>query len=546
MTALPPVAFPPPKAPPRPAPRPAPTWIVSALGRAGFGASPEDVAWVSERGFRAWVEIQLAPHDNDDPAVQDRLARVRYHIKYGANPNAKWAAVDEQRPLGFVDKPIDQAWSLIVDRGDSDGAERRRLRDEVVATTVLRAVHSRWQLREVLASFWHDHFNVDAASSEEVSVALPTYDRDVIRHHALGNFRHFLEAVATSTAMLYYLSNRTSRAGAANENYGRELFELHTLGRDAYLNDKYDRWRGVPGALAGTPSGYIDEDVYEAARAFTGWTVEDGTPIDGRRKLPATGRFAYVESWHDGYQKRVLAREFKEFAPAMDDGRRVLDLVADHPATARFVCTKLCRRLMGDSPPPAVIAAAVKTWTDARRANDQIAQVVRTILLSQEFAALQSVKVRRPLALVAAFARATGLDLMPAEPLTNALANAGQRLFGWPPPTGLPDDDDYFLGANSMRQRWALLLALGDNVWGTGEIPAPRLMPTAPVTARTVTEHYAAAMHGAPQPRIVEAVLTGLGAPPDDPLGDPAHPDVAKRTGRLAALTAMAPEFQRA
>lgn len=526
------------------APRPSLGWIVSALGRAGFGAGAEDVAIVGEHGFPAWVEAQLAPRDAEDPAVHERLARVRYHIKYGANSDGKWPAVDEMRPLGFVDKPIDAAWTLIVRRGEFDGAERRRLRDEVVAATVVRAVHSRWQLREVLASFWHDHFNVDAASSEEVSVALPTYDRDVIRRHAFGNFRQFLEAVATSTAMLYYLSNRSSRAGAANENYGRELFELHTLGRDAYLNAKYDHWRSVPGALNGAPVGYIDEDVYESARAFTGWTVEDGTNIDGRRKLPATGRFAYVESWHDGYQKRVLAHEFQEFAPAMDDGRRVLDLVADHPATARFVCTKLCRRLMGDTPPPAAVAAAVKTWTAARRANDQIAQVVRTILLSPEFAATERSKVRRPLALVAAFARATGLDLMPVEPLTNALAAAGQRLFGWPAPTGLPDLDDYFLGANSMRQRWGLLLALADNAWGTGEMPAPRLMPMAPVTPRTVLDHYVSAMHGAPRPPIVDAVLAGLGAPADQPLGDPAHPDVAKRVARFAALAAMAPEFQ--
>jgi uncharacterized protein (DUF1800 family) len=101
----------------------------------------------------------------------------------------------------------------------------------------------------------------------------------------------------------------------------------------------------VPGALDGRPDGYIDQDVYEAARTLTGWTVEDGSSIDGRRKLPATGRFAYVEAWHDGYQKRVLATEFDAFQPAQVDGRRVLDLVAFHPATARFVCCKLARRL---------------------------------------------------------------------------------------------------------------------------------------------------------------------------------------------------------
>jgi uncharacterized protein (DUF1800 family) len=450
-------------------PPPSPAWAVAALGRAGYGARPDDVALVVQRGWVGWVDAQLAPRDADDREVSERLARLALRFRHGPGP--KWPAADEMRPLRWLDRPIEAAWPLIVQRQEMDGAERRRPREEVTAATILRAVHSRWQLREVLVGFWHDHFNVDAYSSDEVSVALPAYDREVIRRHALGNFRQFLEAVATSTAMLYYLSNRSSRAGAANENYGRELFELHTLGRDAYLNDRYDRWRAVPGALKGAPVGYIDEDVYESARAFTGWTVEDGSGIDGQRKLPATGRFAYVESWHDGYQKRVLARDFKEFAAPMVDGRRVLDLVAEHPATARFVCTKLCRRLISDDPPPGVVAAAMRTWTAARRANDQIAQTVRTILLSPEFASAQGAKVRRPLALVAAFARATGLDLMPTEPLWNEIANAGQRLFGWPSPTGLPDDGDYFLSVNGMRRRWNLMLALSANSWGTGDWP---------------------------------------------------------------------------
>ena len=122
---------------------------------------------------------------------------------------------------------------------------------------------------------------------------LPSYDRDAIRAHALGNFRDLLEAVAQSPAMLVYLSNASSRAGAANENYARELMELHTLGRGAYLNDRYDRWRDVTGASDGAPQGYIDEDVYEAARAFTGWTIENGQRLDSATELPRTGKFIY-------------------------------------------------------------------------------------------------------------------------------------------------------------------------------------------------------------------------------------------------------------
>lgn len=229
----------------------------------------------------------------------------------------------------------------------------------------------------------------------------------------------------------------------------------------------------------------------------------------------------------------------------MVDGRRVLDLAADHPATARFVCTKLCRRFVGDEPPPAVVAAAVQTWTNSRRANDQIARVVRTILLSQEFAAAQSAKIRRPLALVAAFARATGLDLMPTEPLWNEIANAGQRLFGWPSPTGLPDDGAYFLSVNGMRRRWNLVWALSANAWGTGDLPVPPPVFSTP-TPRAAAAHYLSTFHGAVTPASVEALLSGLGGPPDQPMGDPARPDVRNRIARIAALAAMAPEFQSA
>jgi uncharacterized protein (DUF1800 family) len=519
-----------------------PGFIFFALGRAGFGARPGEAARVAQTGFPAWVEEQVAPRDDADAACIERLHAARLRIRY--NAAEKWPAVDEMRPIELLDKPIDELWPLITRKNEMEGAERRRPRDEVIAATLLRAVHSRWQLREVLCGFWHDHFNVDAFGSEQVAVAFPSYDRDVIRRHSFGNFRALLEAVATSAAMQYYLSNRSSRAGSANENYARELFELHTLGRAAYLNDRYDRWRDVPGALKGAPSGYIDQDVYEAARAFTGWTVEDGTGIDGRRKLPETGRFAYVESWHDGYQKRVLAAEFQPFAAALADGRKVLDLVADHPATARHVAGKLCRRFVGETPPEPLVAAAADTWTKARRASDQIAQVVRLILLSPDFAASRGAKIRRPLALAAAFARATGIDLAPADGLVGEMANAGQRLFGWPPPTGLPDERGYFLGANAMRRRWAIVLGLAENWWQTGTLDPARTMPRGAVTPRAAVAHFLAALNGRVEPAAADAILGGLGWPSDLPLGEIGTPEGDKRVGRIAALCAMTPEFQ--
>ncbi len=479
------------------------------LGRLGTGIAPGEDAAFLRHGYPAWLDQQLNPPEGDDAAAATRLAEATLHIKYNAGDPEKqqaWSAVDEARPLRTLDLPIDQLWPLL-DNHKFPGQERRRAVLEVAAATLIRWTHSAYPLREVMAQFWHDHFNVDAWDQEQVAVALPSYDRDVIRRHALGNFRAFLEAVATSAAMLYYLSNRSSRAGAANENYARELFELHTLGAPAYLNDKYDRWREVPGALDGKPAGYIDQDVYEAARALTGWTVEDGSAIDGRRRLPATGRFAYVEAWHDGYQKRVLATEFDAFQPAQADGRKVLDLVAYHPATARFVCTKLVRRLVSDTPPQAAIDHAVAAWTRSQHEPDQIARTVRAIAESPEFRQSAGQKLRRPLALAAAFARATGIEMTPSEPLINSLSTAGQRLYGFPTPNGPPDTADAFLGTTALRQRWALVLGLAENSWGTGAAQPSLSMGTTTATPREAASWWRRAVDGTAAPDAIAAAV---------------------------------------
>ena len=200
--------------------------------------------------------------------------------------------------------------------------------------------------------------------------------------------------------------------------------------------------RGSGGA-AGPAGGIHRSGRYEAARAFTGWTIEDGSSVDARRKLPHTGQFVYVENWHDGYQKRVLATEFDAFAPALADGRQVLDLVAAHPATAHFLCDKLCRRFIGSEVPERLRQHLAEVWLDNTESHDQIARVLRALLLSREFlarrAAPHGAKIRRPLALAAAFARATQIDLKYSEQLAGEIAAAGQNLFGWPTPTGLPD-----------------------------------------------------------------------------------------------------------
>ncbi len=517
------------------------------LNRLAYGPSQDSGERLSHVGLVAWVDEQLAMPAGDGEATKAALARTTWPIKYpeGSDKNLPaappWPAVDEKRGLLTLDQPIEAVWQRLYSRDRPlPYAERRRPYDEVVAATLVRAVHNPAQFREVLVGFWHDHFNVDASGTEQIAMALPTYDREVIRRHALGNFRVMLEAVATSTAMLYYLSNRSSRAGAANENYARELFELHTMGREAYLNAQYNRWRAVPGANRGHPSGYIDQDVYEAARAFTGWTVADGAGVDNQRKLPLTGQFIYEEGWHDGYQKRILAQEFDPFAPPMADGRKVLDLVANHPATARFMAGKLCRRLMGDGVPAAFVARVAAVWTTEAKNPAQIARVVRFIALSAEFAQTSGAKVKRPLALVASFARATGMELIPTEPLVQRLVAGGQRLFGYAAPTGLPDDNRLFLGTSALRARWDMIYNLAQNNWQNGTIEGQRLAPSQGQTLGDYAGQWFETLGVGDVPRHRTAVATALALPLDGPppLSDP------KRLAQVVAVAAMAPAFQ--
>ncbi|MGZ8242236.1 DUF1800 domain-containing protein [Methylomagnum sp.] len=509
------------------------------LSRFGNGPSFADLSAFPKRGLSAWLEEQLAPPPGDDPEVKKRLAEMRLPIKYNATD--KWSAVDEMRPLSSLDKPIEELWPLLDNAKPRDNAEKVLPRSEVIIATLIRAVYSRYQLREALAQFWHDHFNINAYAFGQVAMALPAYDRDVIRRHALDNFRDLLEAVASATAMLYYLSNHSSRAGAANENYARELFELHTLGRDAYLNDKFNRWRDVPGAVDGQPTGYIDQDVYEAARAFTGWAVEDGTGVDGQRKLPFTGRFVYVESWHDGYQKRVLGREFGPFAAAMDDGRRVLDLVATHPATARHLAGKLCRRFVGPQAAPAFIERVAAEWTKSAKAPDQIVRVIGFIARSPEFAGSEGAKLKRPLALAAGFVRLTGMDFTPTHSLVGQLAAAGQNLFGYPMPTGLPDDERVFLSANALRSRWNMLLGLAQNHCQAGVCDPSRVLPTgSSSTIGDYVERWLAVMGVASEPALTASIAGAIGLPPVVPV-DGVDP---KRLATLVAVAAMAPAYQ--
>jgi uncharacterized protein (DUF1800 family) len=499
------------------------------LGRLTFGSTPQAISEFETLGLKNWLERQL--HPDSDPDLDRRLRQLRLRIKYAENKD--WPAVDEMRPLQWLDAPMEKLWPLANYGVAQPGPERARPRVEVAVATLLRGTYGQFQLKEVLCDFWHNHFSVNAYDGS-IGVAFPVYDREVIRAHCLGNFRQFLEAVASSAAMLISLNNRSSRAGAPNENYARELFELHSLGREAYLNSLYDRWRQVPGAVKGEPVGYIDQDVYEAARAFTGWGLEDGAGTGMGGALPKSGKFAYVDAWHDQYQKRVLGVEFDPYQPPQADGRRVLDLVARHPATATHIIGKLAWRLGLGQPSPAALKAAVALWQQTVNAPDQIAQVVRHLVLNTDFSQAPA-RLRRPLELVLAYIRASGLEFSPSEGLLGEMEVAGQKLFGWTTPTGLPDDDAYWLGVNAIRRRWTLIAGLSENWWGTGVFKPAGV---GALDARAFLEHWSRQLHGSVAPSVIDDILATGKYPVGKPLADEAT------ARRMLAWLAMAPTFQ--
>jgi uncharacterized protein (DUF1800 family) len=435
-----------------------PTLEYIVLNRLGYGHSTKSLQAIRQLGVGKYLEEQLNPQAKDEEA-DAAIAAALLEINY----NNKGTRVKELRPLSTLNKKNAELWAIRIE--NKAHAEKIRPAQEVLLATILRARYSRWQLREILADFWHNHFNVNAFGDDKIAVLFPTYDRDVIRKHIFGNFRAFLEAVAQSPCMLYYLNNAQSKASPANENYARELFELHTFGAPNYLNNLYDQWRDVPKDKDGNAKGYIDEDVYEAARAFTGWTVADGSHNGKGSNLPNTGEFHYLEAWHDQYQKRVLGIEIPHHQSAMADGQKVLDILANHPATARYVCRKLCQRLVSDNPPNALIDKAVATWQKQISNPNQLKEVVRTIITAPEFADTYGQKTKTPLELVVSLARAADAPVRPNQHLYYMLQNMGQQLFGWATPTGHPDDTKFWLNTNMLLARWNVVAALLQEDW---------------------------------------------------------------------------------
>ncbi len=355
-----------------------------------------------------------------------------------------------------------------VPRAMADDSKRpARVVEELAMAKVTRAIYSERQLQQVMDDFWFNHFNVYAGKGED-KWYLTSYERDVIQPHALGKFKDLLMETAKSPAMLFYLDNflsadpRAAERQAAlramrqqmrrgpyagwpppgqaankkkqerglNENYGRELMELHTLGVDG---------------------GYTQQDVTEVARCFTGWTIE---------KPRENPRFKFDERVHDPDAKHVLGK--KIHAGGMKDGEQVIDLLVKNPNTAKFISTKLARRFVSDAPPPALVERMAKTF---QKSNGDIREVVRTMIYSPEFWSREAyrAKVKTPFELVVSSVRALGTDVDTPLPLVRWVGRIGEPLYQCQPPTGYSDKAETWVNTGALLNRLNFSLALAGN-----------------------------------------------------------------------------------
>jgi uncharacterized protein (DUF1800 family) len=500
-----------------------PERVTHALSRLAFGPSAADRQRIAAMGLEGWLSEQLAP--GTDPAMDERLSGF------------KTLDLSVAEALRDYPRPDQRLKAMGLDPASVEGQEatRRLVREapeelprqlliELTQAKLLRAATSKRQFEEVMVDFWFNHFNV-SAEKNRVRWMVNAWEREAIRPHVFGRFRDLLGATAKHPAMLWYLDNWMSvrdgfelpaafrkslgddagprRAMGLNENYARELLELHTVGVNA---------------------GYTQADVREAARALTGWGLEI------RQRQRDFGRFEFHRLAHDDGPKRVFGLELPA-GLGQDDGERLLDHLARHPATARHLATKLCQRLVSEQPPPALVERVAATFL---RTDGDLTETYRAIIESPEFWSRDHVGTltRTPLEFVVGAVRAVGTLDEVQRPLAAVLDQLGQPLYRCPPPTGYPEHGAHWISAGALVSRINFGLRLA-----TGRIPGvvvalpPKDTPV-DALARQVLGRPASASTIA----TVERALRQ-----DDEVDERRAPQVAKVVGLLLG----SPEFQK-
>ncbi len=417
------------------------------LNRLTFGPRPGDHAEVTRLGTHTWMEQQLAPESIDDSWTE---ARTRH-----------FEALDVQ-PLGELLE-----------------YSAKELLDQMTRSKLVRAVHSRRQLQEVMVDFWSDHFNIDPSKGDSKWLK-PADDKQVIRAHAMGRFPDLLKASALSPSMLWYLDGRVNQKTGPhekpNENYARELLELHTL--------------GVNG-------GYTQQDVMEVARCLTGWTVR------ARNKARfAIGRVEFKPARHDDGPKSVLGVAIPA-GLGSGDLDRVLAILCAHPSTARYLAEKLCRRFISDSPAPRAVDTVAQAFTAS--AGD-IRQTLRTLLETPEFLSARGSKVKRPFHFVVSTLRATAARSDAGPVLQDYLLRMGHAPFQYPTPDGYAEEAQPWMATLLWRWKFALEFA-------SGRLKGTRFLPDKLKKAAGGEAGLAAHLLGRRPATAESAALTASGSP---------------------------------
>jgi len=411
-----------------------------ALNRLSFGPRPEERQRLTEIGLGNYLEEQLSPEYITDRRTDLLLSSF---------------------------KVLEMDADTLRNRGDKifDNYDPALVLDDFRQATTLRQVYSKRQLEEVLVEFWTDHFNISVQKGDCWFLKIVD-DREVIRKHALGNFRELLGASAHSPAMLVYLDNQENHKDAPNENYARELLELHSL--------------GVHG-------GYSQEDVMELARCLTGWRIKDHF---------WRGELKFDQDTHTPGVKNVLGESIQPSGKGEID--QVLDLLVKHPSTAETICTKLARRFLADDPPNEIITKASQTFLESR---GDIKAVLRTILLDG-FPQVQTenspLKYKRPVNYLVSALRTSGADTY--------LKSMGQPLYDWPTPDGYPDTAAAWQG--NLLPRWRFALDLVQNqIKGTKFDLESYLVDIQAGDAKFFVDRVANNLLGGSLPPIMEAEL---------------------------------------
>jgi uncharacterized protein (DUF1800 family) len=451
------------------------------LNRLAFGPRPGDVDRLMKDGVDFWIDQQLHPDAIPDRAVEARLRQYPTLQMANAQIMQKfYAPIVELRREGK---------KTAGEMRESIPPDQRpqRVIEELVGQRILRASESDRQLNEVMVDFWMNHFNVFAGKGID-RFLLTSYERDTIRPRIWGRFEDLLRATAKSPAMLFYLDNARSVAapenrprrveprfrrlgrlragptfrGGLNENYAREIMELHTLGVDA---------------------GYTQKDVTELARVLTGWTIDQ-----------RTGAFMFRPQLHDVGAKSVLGIRFPA-GGGMEEGERMIHILAHRPATAHHIASKLCQRLVSDDPPPALVDRVAKKFLDT---DGDLRQTVKAVIDSPEFwdPKFYRAKIKSPFQYVISSLRAVNATIDNPMPIARALQQIGEPLYGAQPPTGYSDKADAWVNTGALLNRLNFALALAANKLPGLHSEVVALLPSEAAEAERPVDALAVALTG--------------------------------------------------